>query len=216
MSRLAFVDTETTGLDPDKHPIWEVALIVREDGADPADDLELSWQLPLTPAAAAQHDPVARELTRFDARRWPDQDLTAPRAFAEAFADATAGAHIVGAVPSFDEERLRRMFRPLMIATRWHYHLIDVEALAVGYLAAAGNAPDLPWSSTDLSEAMGVAAHPDAHEAMADARWARDLYDAVVTYGGYRQRYLLGVPDPDDAGGDKEPAKPKPGPKKAQ
>lgn len=29
MTVLAFVDTETTGLDPDRHEIWEVALIVR-------------------------------------------------------------------------------------------------------------------------------------------------------------------------------------------
>jgi oligoribonuclease (3'-5' exoribonuclease) len=28
MSGLAFVDTETTGLDPDVHQIWEVGLII--------------------------------------------------------------------------------------------------------------------------------------------------------------------------------------------
>ncbi len=39
MTRLAFVDTETTGLDPDLHEIWEVGLII--------DDKEYHWFLPV-------------------------------------------------------------------------------------------------------------------------------------------------------------------------
>lgn len=34
---LAFIDTETTGLDPDRNPIWEVAVIV--------DGIEHVWQV---------------------------------------------------------------------------------------------------------------------------------------------------------------------------
>ncbi len=41
---LAFVDTECTGLDPDRHEIWEVGLIV--------DDEEHSWFLPVDLAKA--------------------------------------------------------------------------------------------------------------------------------------------------------------------
>jgi hypothetical protein len=82
----------------------------------------------------------------------------------------------------------------------WHYHLQDVETLAVGYLTAlrrfvpespeiAGLTPgqlatlgDLPWDSEFLSSALGVPvpSGEDRHTAIGDARWARDVYDAVM------------------------------------
>lgn len=40
---LAFVDCETTGLDPDRHEVWEVALILRAD----AGETSQVWQLPV-------------------------------------------------------------------------------------------------------------------------------------------------------------------------
>ena len=64
-----------------------------------------------------------------------------------------------------------------------HDHLIDVENLAVGYLAGIGETPriPLPWDSDALSAAVGV--DPEwfrRHEAMADAEWARAIYDRVM------------------------------------
>ena len=44
----------------------------------------------------------------------------------------TRGAHLVGAVPTFDAEVLGARMRANGICPSWHYHLIDVEALAVG------------------------------------------------------------------------------------
>lgn len=88
----------------------------------------------------------------------------------------------------------------------WHYHLIDVEALAVGYLYGLKRShehevlpPDayddpavqaaivgssyrsLPWRSDDLSSALGVmVSDEDRHTALGDARWARRIYQAVT------------------------------------
>ena len=75
----------------------------------------------------------------------------------------------------------------------WHYHLIDVENLIVGYMR--GKMPSLPsvtwpafasltkppWNSEDLSRAVGV--DPDyfkRHTAMGDVLWVRAQYDAVM------------------------------------
>jgi hypothetical protein len=43
----------------------------------------------------------------------------------------------------------------------------------------------LPWSPEALSEAVGVpvVAAEDRHTALGDARWARDMYDAVMGTG---------------------------------
>jgi len=86
----------------------------------------------------------------------------------------------------------------------WHYHIIDVEALAAGWVAAAvsGTANDgtrgthrverpdgtvnnidgrPPWNSNDLSLAVGVnPADFERHTALGDARWAKAIYEAVM------------------------------------
>ena len=215
--RICFVDTETTGLHPDRHSIWEVALIT-PDGA------EHVWQFPIDEMTA---DPFALDIGRYWDRRWPtDCDVDAldaiysahtPKArrknfpdqgraikpgktWCEHFRRLTAGCHLAGAVVSFDEERLRRLLHSHGVLHRWHYHLVDVEALAAGYLAGEFNAcqsvgnPDAdgpteqevraampPWDSGALSRAIGVDPDDfDRHTALGDARWARAIYRAVM------------------------------------
>jgi hypothetical protein len=194
MSGLVFIDTETAGLDPDRHSIWEVALIT-------PDDREHVWQFPVDEMAA---DPFALNIGRYWDRRWPVgiqevSDLDAiyeahspksrrrnfpdqgraikpGRNWCEHFRDLTAGLHLAGAVVSFDEERLRKLLHQHGVLHRWHYHLVDVEALAAGKLGV-----EPPWDSEELSRAVGV--DPDGfarHTALGDARWARTIYDAVM------------------------------------
>ena len=213
MTGICFVDCETTGLDPDRHAIWEVALIT-------PDGNEHVWQFPVDEMAA---DPFALNIGRYWDRRWDTDNEVKPwdavydahtpksrrknfpdegRAirpgldWCRHFRDLTAGCHLAGAVVSFDEERLRRLLRRNEILHRWHYHLVDVETLAVGYLAgssaygksAAGSkqaevwpviAP--PWKSDDLSGLLGISvSDEDRHTALGDAKWARALYNAVM------------------------------------
>ena len=202
MSGICFIDTETTGLDPDRHAIWEVALIT-------PDGDEHVWQFPVDEMAA---DPFALDIGRYWDRRWgTDNDVSVLNAIYEAhnaksrrknfpdegrafgpgslwarhFRDLTAGCHLAGAVVSFDEERLRRLLHSLGVLHRWHYHLIDVEALAVGYLAAGSRHPAQsltpPWKSDSLSAALGIKiSDEDRHTALGDARWAKAIYDAVM------------------------------------
>lgn len=211
MTRPCFIDTETTGLDPDRHAIWEVALIT-------PDKNEHVWQFPVDEMAA---DPFALNIGRYWERRWDtDNDVSELNAIYEAhnaksrrmnfpdegraiqpgaawarhFRDLTAGCHLAGAVISFDEERLRRLLHSLGVLHRWHYHLIDVEALAAGFLNGfshtqqGGKTKDRfrdiaapPWKSDDLSAALGVTvSDEERHTALGDAKWAMRTYDAVM------------------------------------
>ncbi len=199
---VAFVDTETTGLDPDRHEIWEVGLIL-PDGS------EHEWQLPVDLSRA---DPIALNIGRYHDRRHKreyDPNVGGVREtqvwplhmFAREFVNLARGLHLAGAVVSFDAERLWRLLRANGQCPMWHYHLIDVEALAVGHLAGQRlmaylhadqrslprdqwpNMMKPPWNSEALSRAVGVEPDDfDRHTALGDCRWARAIYNAVMEW----------------------------------
>lgn len=189
---VCFVDTETLGLDADHHPIWEVGYIG-------PDGREVCWQLELTPRQITLAHPKALEIGRFSDRYEPDLAVTR-RDFCAQFAALTDGLHLAGAVISFDEERLRRLFWAEGVQPGWHYHIIDVESLAAGWLMGSFNAcqsvgnPEAdgptameagaavpPWNSNDLSLAVDVDPEDyDRHTALGDARWAKAIYEAVM------------------------------------
>ncbi|MCA1569339.1 MAG: hypothetical protein LC798_03245 [Chloroflexi bacterium] len=215
---VAFLDTETTGLDPERHTIWEVALIT-------PDGRERVWQFPVNEVEA---DPFALDIGRWWDRRWStDNEVSRIDAIYEAhneksrrkyfpdegkailplddwcrhFRNLVGTSHLCGAVPSFDEERLRKLLLSQGVRPRWHYHLIDVEPLAAGCLIGTftaiqevGKNPEAdgptveeaklavpPWRSEDLSRAVGVEPEDfDRHTALGDARWAKAIYEAVM------------------------------------
>lgn len=183
---VVYIDTETTGLDPYKHQIWDLALI-DEDGN------EYQWFFKPDLRFA---DPIALDIGKYyertsqSAAKWeftngrkghwsdPRQALNLVRAL-------TWDKHLVGAIPSFDEERLRLLFLQHGVPFKWHYHLIDIEALAVGYLAGRQEdlemIKELPWKSRKLYEALGVVSPvEDEHTALSDARLAKAVYERIM------------------------------------
>lgn len=180
------VDTETLGLDPDRHPIWEAAAIVYDEERD-AVRARFVWQIRLTADDLDRADPIALRIGRFEERRASDDELLDPAEFAAAFAEITTGAHLLGAVPSFDEERLRRLLARHDVEHGWHYHLIDVETLAIGYLLgrtgrldAPNVARHLPWNSAELTDALGIDVEESSkHTALGDAEWALAIWRRV-------------------------------------
>lgn len=188
MSDIVFLDTETLGVHIDA-PIWELAAVRRRP-----DGTEATLHLFI------HHDPdrwlkdpnFPESFKRDYYQRYPE-DNDVPRYSAARILQnfLTGRPHIVGSVPNFDTERIsHQLLRPNDIPDPWHYHLIDVENLVVGFIAGrasqgdvdAGLAmPDLPWDSNALSRAVGV--DPDdyeRHTAMGDVRWAMAQYDAVM------------------------------------
>ncbi len=189
--RLAFVDCETTGLDPECHQMWELAVITVEPWDTSGEPGEWTWQLPVDLGRA---DPDGLRIGRFYERRrqlpalhaealvrWPSNgehgwDRVCVAEAAHQVAGLLDGAHLVGAVPSFDAAFIGRWLRSHGQAPTWHYHLIDVEALAAGRTAQAP-----PWDSAALSRSVGVdPGRFERHSALGDARWARALYEATL------------------------------------
>lgn len=209
MTKILFCDTETSGLAADAD-IWEFAGILREeDGRESEHHLFIEHDI----AKCAELPPSFRE---DHLRRFPGatKGVCLGRGSRVMTRDYAAGyiekltaerPHIVGAVPNFDTERLTRLLEAH--GCRWggHYHLIDVENLAVGYLAGiAGHGhsevtcgpicgqggyklPPLPWDSDEISRAIGVEPPSEGvrHTAMGDATWTKAMYDAICG-GGVR------------------------------
>jgi DNA polymerase III epsilon subunit-like protein len=199
MTALCFLDTETTGVHPERK-VWEVAMIRREDSG-----IESSTSF-FVEVNLQNADPFGLKVGRFYDRhplgrylslagpfeKVPDTgetpDYYTGEHAAREVARCTHGAHIVGAVPNFDTEVLAELLRWHGLTPAWHYHLIDVEALAIGYLSAMRTGgPEwrslrLPWDSDALSRQVGVepASDQERHTALGDARWAMRLYDAIV------------------------------------
>ena len=205
MTRIVFIDTETTSLRPDRRA-WEVGLIIREPGKP---DAEHYWFVDIFDLDLGNADVMSLKIGRFYDRHpqardgqeegWADtvSELEVMRAVER----LTRGAHLVGAVPNFDADVLGARMRANGICPSWHYHLTCVEVLAAGWLnrhaavlenreATIEEAARLralaspPWKSDDLSAALGITvSDEDRHTALGDARWARAIYDAVTGHG---------------------------------
>lgn len=215
---LVFIDTETDGVHPDRKA-WEVAMIRREpDGRQDETtffvevDLETADPFGLKVGGFYDRHPLGRTVStkaytpermlgdrELRCSQWlqgePDSGVLSQSDAALLVAQWTHGAHLVGAVPHFDAEVLGKLLRAERLTPAWHYHLIDIEAMAVGAIAARGKVVPLPWKSDDLTVAVGatVAADDERHTALGDARWAMRVYDAII-YGPSMAPEQVGAP----------------------
>lgn len=193
---LAFVDTETTGLDPFTHDAWEIAVILR------VNDLDTEHVFTVEPDLT-HADPKGLEVNRYHERisadgwRWNN-----PADVAYRLHNLLDGVVMVGSNPDFDAAMIRNLicrhypYRTAPInCTPWYHHTVDIATFAAGYRfgqAASGvyggdftfatDYPQLPFRSYDMSRAVDVEppAKDVAHTALGDAAWARDVYDAVT------------------------------------
>lgn len=182
MTKIVFIDTETTSLRPDRR-VWDIGLIIREPGNP---DRERSSFIDSVDLDLGNADPFALKIGKFYERhpygvgavRMNDNLLREFDAL-RVVEQQTRDAILVGAVPNFDAEVLGARMRAHGILPSWHYHLVDVETLAAG---ARKLAP--PWSFDAVLDLYGLKYdEADRHTALGDARMARDLYDAIMASG---------------------------------
>jgi DNA polymerase III epsilon subunit-like protein len=169
-TRFVFVDTEATGLDHHRHELTEVAWIVRfEDGRE-----EERQYFPEHTTDGADAD--ALELTHYHDRIAP-QERSAAAEWLGRFLEDAQDAVLVGAVPDFDARHLERMCRKLGLAPTWDHHLLDVETLALPFIAEG---PETPRSLAKTCAALGIPHDKDqAHGALYDAQQAKLVFDHI-------------------------------------
>ncbi len=162
---LVLLDTETTGLDPALHDVWEIAWAT-EDGP---------IQSAVVPHSLRTADPQALELNNY----WVRGFEQAPGALSMdvSLRDVLAGATIVGSNPAFDTAFLRTRWG----VAPWHHRLVAVESMA---MQAFGW--ERPKGLKDVAESLAVQGYeipmPD-HTAAGDVATLRAVYRALRTFG---------------------------------
>lgn len=176
MTRLAFIDTETTGLNPEIQHIWELAVVVEEDGRT---ILDASWFV--RPPSMRLADAQALKIGEFY-QRFPNEAnggvVTDSAVVAELLALALADVVIVGNNPGFDVAFLRAFMLEHDQVPTWHYSPVDVKALAAGVL---GIAP--PWTTDELLKQLDVDVDKlgiERHTARGDVEITRAMYTMVI------------------------------------
>lgn len=171
-AQLAFLDTETTGLDEEDYRIWEVGVILR----GPEHETDLPMVLHIAGVVPDEFEERARQIGRYDARYGMEAALHTEKMAAWALQSYLAGRHLVGANPAFDQAHLKKMFRRHDLKPSWHHRLIDVEALAQGHFGLVK-----PMGLRQTADLMGIRYDPETlHGAYPDAELAMKIYDQIV------------------------------------
>jgi len=172
MRPTAYLDIETTGLDPWRHQILEVAIIHAPD------DAVVHFSLPIDLTRA---DPRALEVNKYH-QRLPELrqiQVTSPDAV-RLMQEALGDRNIVGNNVQFDCRFIEHFFRqygPSEInATPWRYHIVDLKALVAGRYRLG----PAPWKTDDVVRCTGVDLPSNYHSALADAYWNKAVYEEVT------------------------------------
>jgi hypothetical protein len=174
--RLAFVDCETLGLDPQLHPVWELAVITGGE--------EHHWFVEVTEVDIAMAEQVALDLNGFHDRYDPTVALH-PGELVNELGRLLDGKVIVGANPHFDLLRIGQWFAAFGAPDPWHYRPVCIESVLygveLGWKAGADVHPgpvDVPWRASELYERVtGLTAdEAELHTALGDARFVERLW----------------------------------------
>jgi DNA polymerase III epsilon subunit-like protein len=177
IARYIFLDIETTGLDVGVDEIIEIAWVPDEGTPYSAfvehQRIPNEWVLKKTDyttrilGAKREWKPavlVLKELSQ------ACKNLCVDRNFVR-----QADVYLVGANPAFDDRFLRAAYRIFDAEPPYHYHLIDVEAMAMQEFGWPA-----PRRIKDLRATLGIEGeNPAPHTALGDAMEAKVIFEAL-------------------------------------
>jgi hypothetical protein len=184
--KLAFVDTETIRLQPGRHVVWEIGVLVYDTETDFIEDFEtyqavpdLALAEPIALKVGGYRERIANDLAGAPAGTCfqKGRGLIDRRMVLAGLRGLLAGRIIAGSKPSFDMEHLAVFFdgEP----PSWHHHPIDIPSMILGRLVHTGLPP--MWGSHQLSTAIGVyPASYGRHTAFGDCQWALAQWRRLV------------------------------------
>jgi len=126
---LAFIDCETSGLDPEKHEILELAIVRVDPKTIEQKDVYHKYFVPVRDVS-----PKIRAINGYDEERWRECNAEGiqPKHL-DRIRTILTGATPAGQNPSFDLGFLKQAFNIYSSCTQWpemDYHVLDIASLA--------------------------------------------------------------------------------------
>lgn len=178
-TQLAFIDVETTGLDPLAHEVCEVGVVI-PDPQRPEPLEEASFLIDLPPLTLAAASDEALRINRYRERALVAIGaglLVSPWSAASRVAALIEGRHLANWNVAFDATFLRAWFaRWLRRAPAWKTRLLDLGSFAHG-----AGVIDPSQRFDDLLAALAITpAADERHTALGDARLAARAYLEIL------------------------------------
>ena len=176
---LAFVDTETTGLNPDEHEILSIGIVLVSqnwpDDGKPNFEIIDEVEIKIKPEHIENADPVALRVNKYDPADWVFAYTLneGMKIFAEKTKDAIMVSHNL----AFDYGFVDKEFRKTGIENKMHYHKLDTISIAFAKLHGDKNIDK--FSLRNLTEHFGIL-NKNAHTALADTRATFELYKKLM------------------------------------
>lgn len=176
---LAFIDTETTGTDPNLHEIIELAVIIVKqtprEGRGPKIEIleECEWKIKMVHPEKAEE--AALRVNRYNEVDWMFA-LDRKKAMQE-FAKKTESCSFVSHNLVFDYAFIQKAFEETGVESRMHYAKLDTISMAFARLYDAPQADK--FSLRALCELLKVE-NSKAHTALADTRALVEVYKKMM------------------------------------
>lgn len=176
---LAFIDTETTGLDPDKHEILELACVlvrqVPQQGKGPKLEFIEEFEYKIIPERLQDADPGALRVNGYTKEAW--KDAIPLKEAMEKFAQRTRGAAFVAHNVVFDIGFVEKAFERAGVRNLMHYQKIDTISFAYSKLFHDPRVEK--FSLKFLCEYFNIK-NENAHTALSDARATFELFKKLT------------------------------------
>jgi DNA polymerase III epsilon subunit-like protein len=176
---LAFIDTETTGTNPDRHEIIELAVVIARqvprEGKGPKLEIieECEWKIKMERPEVAEEQAL-----RVNGYNEVDWMFAIDRKKAmEEFAKKTQSCTFVSHNITFDYGFVTKAFEETGVESRMHYAKIDTISLAFARLYDAPQADK--FSLRALCELFKIE-NTKAHTALADTRALVQVYKRLM------------------------------------
>jgi DNA polymerase-3 subunit epsilon len=179
LHNLAFIDTETTGMDPDRHEIIELAVIIARQvprvGKGPSLEIieECEWKI--KPQHIERAEDAALRVNGYNEVDW--MFALDRKKVMEEFSKKTQSCSFVSHNLVFDYGFITKAFEETQVENRMHYAKMDTISIAFARLYDAPQADK--FSLRALCELLKVE-NTKAHTALADTRALVAVYKKMM------------------------------------
>lgn len=181
---LIFLDTETTGLNPERHEIIDIALVFDRSVAErigiihllQVDGEEAYFKSKVKPLHIHLAEPEALRVNKYTEEGWknaPTFEAIAPVLLTLLKEGLYAGHNV-----TFDLDFLKQAFKRIGLEPYLGYHKIDTVAFAYAFLVPKGLKK---LSLDEIRKFIPLESQGTTHEALTDARDAKRLYQHCMS-----------------------------------